>query len=94
MAASDAANKTVVESGLDAEWDTFRHVRNSVTRPVRKDKEAWRREKMESCQANSSTYWKNVMGWLGWSTSGSPSNLYSGARVETLPQRMANIMNH
>ena len=94
MAARDTANKTAVESGLDTDWDTFRRVRNSVTRRVRKEKEAWRREKMEGCQANSSSCWKNIMGWLGWSSSGSPSKLYSGARVETSPQKMANIMNH
>ena len=62
MAARDAANKKAAESGLDTDWDSFRQVRNSVTRRVRKEKEAWRREKMEGCQANSSTCWKNVLG--------------------------------
>ena len=94
MAARDAANKSAVESGLNSDWDTFWQVRNSVTRRVRKEKEAWRRGKMEGCQANSSSCWKNVMGWLGWGSSGSPTKLYSGAKVETSPQRMANIMNH
>ena len=93
MAARDAANKTATESGLDTDWQNFRQVRNSVTRRVRKEKEAWRRGKMEGCQANSSSCWKNVMGWLGWSSCGSPTKLYSGARVETSPQKMANIMN-
>ena len=93
MAARDTANKTATESGLDTDWQHFRQVRNSVTRRVRKEKEAWRREKMESCQANSSTCWKNVMGWLGWRSSGSPSKLYSGAKVKTSLQKMANIMN-
>ena len=37
MAARDAANKTVMESGLDTDWDTFRQVRNSVMRRVRKE---------------------------------------------------------
>ena len=68
-------------------------VRNNVTRMVRKEKEKWQKGKMEHCQANSAKCWKNVMGWLGWSSSGSPTKLFSGARVETSPQRMANIMN-
>ena len=93
MDSRDAAHKTAAESGLDTDWDTFRQVRNSVTRMVRKEKEAWKRRKVEGCQANSSSCWKNVMGWLGWRSSGSPTQLYSGARVETSPQRMANIMN-
>ena len=93
MASRDAAHKKAVESSLGTDWDTFRQVRNSVTRMVRKEKEAWRRGKMEGCQANSSSCWKNIMGWLGWSSSGSPTRLYSGAKVETSPQKMANIMN-
>ena len=72
MTARDAANKTASESGLDTDWHHFRQIRNSVTRRVRKEKEAWRRGKMEGCQANSSSCWKNVMGWLSWSSSGSP----------------------
>ena len=46
---------------------------------------------MEGCQANSSS-WKNIMGWLGWSSSGSPTKLYSGAMVETSPLKMAKKM--
>ena len=33
------------------------------------------------------------MGWFGLSSSGSPAKLYMSGRVETLPQKMANIMN-
>ena len=49
---------------------------------------------MAGCQANSSTCWKNILGWLGWSSSGSPTMLYHGHRVETSPNKMANIMNN
>ena len=49
---------------------------------------------MAGCQANSSNCWKNILGWLGWSSSGSPSMLYHGHRVETSPNKMANIMNN
>ena len=48
---------------------------------------------MEGWQANSSMYWKNVMGWLGWSSSGSPRTFYSRARVETSLHCITNIMN-
>ena len=40
MAVRDTAHKKAVESGLDTDWDSFRQVRNSVTRRVRKEKEA------------------------------------------------------
>ena len=44
-----------MDCSLDTNWDSFRQVRNLVTRRVRKEKEAWRREKIEGCQTNSST---------------------------------------
>ena len=93
MAARDTAQKKAVESGQGTDWEAFKLIRNNVTRMVRKEKEKWQKEKMEHCQANSSNYWKNVMGWLGWTSSGSPTKLYNGAKVETSPNRMANIMN-
>ena len=94
MAARDAAQARAVNSGQDADWEAFRAVRNNVTRMVRKQKENWRKEKMAGCQANSSSCWKNILGWLGWSSSGSPTMLYHGHRVETSPNKMANIMNN
>ena len=92
MAARDAAQARAKNSGLDTDWEAFRAVRNSVTRKVRKQKENWR--KMAGCQANSSSCWKNILGWLGWSSSGSPTMLYHGHRVENSPNKMANIMNN
>ena len=93
MAARDLAQQKAVESGQDMDWDAFKLKRNTVTRMARKEKEKWQKGKMEHCQANSAKCWKNVMGWLGWASSGSPTKLYSGAKLETSPNRMANIMN-
>ena len=93
MAARDELQKKAVQSRKDEDWDVFKMFRNKVTRKVRKEKEKWQKKKMEHCQANSSTCWKNILGWLGWSSSGSPTKLYSRGRVETSPHHMANIMN-
>ena len=79
--------ENVIESEL------FRSIRNTVTRSVKKEKELWQKGKMEIYQANSADCWKNIMGWLGWASTGSPTKLYSGGRVETSPNKMANIMN-
>ena len=48
---------------------------------------------MENCQANSKDCWKNILGWLGWASTGSPTKLYARDRVETSPNKLANIMN-
>ena len=37
--------------------------------------------------------WGNILGWLNWSSSNSPYKLYSGAKIETSPGKLANIMN-
>ena len=42
---------------------------------------------------NKVRVWGNILGWLNWSSSSSPSKLYSGGRVETSPFKLANIMN-
>ena len=55
-----------MQSGLDVGWEAFRAGRNNM---VRKQKENWRKEKMAGYQANSSSCWKNTLGWLGWSSS-------------------------
>ena len=60
---------------------------------VRKQLENWQKEKM-TCHANSSSCWKNILGWLGWSSSSSLTMLYHGHRVDTSPNKMANIRNN
>ena len=67
--------------------------RSASKKSVKKEKELWQKGKMEICQANSADCWKNILGWLGWASTGSPTKLYSGGRVETSPNKMANIMN-
>ena len=89
----ERAQEKAVASQQGEDWDEFRRIRNAVTRRVRKEKEDWMKTKIDRCEANSSTCWKNIMGWLGWATTGSPTRLYSGFRVETSPNKMANIMN-
>ena len=51
------------------------HITKSEGRKVRKQKENSRNEKMADCQPNSSSCRKNILGWLGWSLSGSPTML-------------------
>ena len=37
--------------------------------------------------------WKNVLGWLNWSSSSSPTKLLSQGNLETSPNKMADIQN-
>ena len=72
----------------------FRKLRNEVTKALRNDKLAWQRQKLETCSNDSGKLWKNVLGWLNWTSSGSPSKLYHEGQVVTSPARLANIMNN
>ena len=72
----------------------FRKLRNGVTKALRNDKLAWQRQKLETCSMDSGKLWKNVLGWLNWTSSGSPSKLYHEGQVVTSPARLANIMNN
>jgi hypothetical protein len=93
MAARDSAQKKASESRSDADWTDYRRIRNSVTRMVSKAKLQWGRIKMQSCVSDPAACWKNVRSWLGWTSTSSPTRLYSGSQVESSPAKMAAIMN-
>ena len=38
--------------------------------------------------------WKNVLGWLNWCSSASPTKLYNAGQIVTSPAKLADIMNN
>ena len=82
-------------SGLDEDWASYRRLRNQATAQLRQDKLVWQQNKLESCEqeGDSGKLWKNVLGWLNWSSSNSPTTLLSNGNMETSPSRMAEIQN-
>ena len=64
-----------------------------VTRSLRNDKYKWQKNKLETCNNDSGKLWKNIRGWLNWSSSGSPTKLYHAGQIVTSPSKLANIMN-
>ena len=91
----DQAQQTASRSGLDSDWDTYRRLRNQVTSQLRKDKMVWQKENLESCEENCDTgrMWKNILGWLNWTSTSSPTKLLSQGNIETSPSRLADIQN-
>ena len=49
---------------------------------------------MESCNNDSGKLWKNILGWLNWCSSGSPSKLYYAGQIVTSPAKLAEILNN
>ena len=81
-------------SGLVEDWNEFRKIRNKVTCKLRADKENWERNSLNACGKDSSKLWKNILGWLNWSSSGAPNKLFNDGKLETSPKSLANIMNN
>ena len=73
--------------------ENFKKLRNKVTRSLRNDKYKWQKNKLETCNNDSGKLWKNIRGWLNWSSSGSPTKLYHAGQIVTSPSKLANIMN-
>ena len=78
----------------DYNYEKFKKLRNRATNQLRKDKIGWQKKKLQECSGNSSLMWKNVLGWLNWSSTGSPSRLFHGGRLFTSPKALAEIMNN
>ena len=62
---------------------------------VRQDKERWQSSKLKTCEESFETgkLWKNILGWLNWCSSSSPSKLLCNGKIETFPSKMAEIQN-
>ena len=68
-------------------------MRNKVTNRLRNDKLKWKQQKLNSCNDDPAKLWKNILGWLSWSSAASPSKLYSAGQIVTSPSMIANILN-
>ena len=94
MDARDAAQKKATDSQNETDWKQYRKLRNKVSKKVKIEKSDWQRRKLDNCSGSPSKVWKNILGWLNWTSSSSPSKLYFDNSVVTSPARMANVMNN
>ena len=65
-----------------------------VTRSLKKDKFKWQKEKLDKADKDPGKLWNNILGWLNWSSAGSPSKLYHDGQMVTSPAKLADIMNN
>ena len=91
----DQAQQAATRSGSQEDWELYKQLRNSVTAHLKKEKLEWQRGKFDNSEngSNSGKLWKNIVGWLGWSSTGSPTKLLSQGNIETSPAKMADIQN-
>ena len=95
MKARNQAQETAALTGSEEDWAIYKAMRNEVTGLLRQDKLIWQQDKLKSCEETCDTgkLWKNILGWLNWSSSSSPTKLLSEGKLETSPKKLAEIQN-
>ena len=91
----DAAQLTAATTQLKDDWDRYKRLRNDLSVVKKKEKLAWKQQKLDSCEESGDygKLWKNVFGWLNWSSASSPTRLSLNGVLETSPSRMAELQN-
>ena len=90
----EEAHKKATDTDLPEDWREFRGLRNQVTAKLRQDKQMWEKEKLDLQKNNPTGVWKTVKNWLGWGTSGTPTQLFWEGRMVTSPAGLASAMNN
>ena len=88
------AQELASENKTNENFEKYKTLRNKVTNILRHDKTKWQKQKLENCNNDPGKLWKNVLGWLNWCSSGSPSKLYHAGQIVTSPAKLAEIMNN
>ena len=60
---------------------------------MKQEKKNWETTKLSNPEHDSSTLWKNVNSFLGWSNAGPPSQLFHNGQFENTPAGLARTMN-
>ena len=91
----DIAQKKAAETQVAEDWEAYKELRNSVSSTLKKEKKSWQEQKLQSFGNDTSSVWKNVKSWLGWTSGGSPTMLVENGTgtVHTKPSDLSRIMN-
>ena len=91
----DAAQLTAATTQLKENWDRYKRLRNDLAVVKKREKLAWQQHKLEACEesGDSGKLWKNILGWLNWSSTSSPTQLSQNGVLETSPLKMAELQN-
>ena len=63
------------------DWENYKKTRNKVTGRLKSEKENWQKKTLDNCNNDSGKLWKNILGWLKWSSSGAPTKLFNPTRI-------------
>ena len=89
----DLAQKKAAQSKSGDDWVKFKTLRNAVNSRLKSEKKQWQEDKLNDFGTDTSTVWKNVKNWLGWSKGGPPTKLMENGNLCSKPRDLARIMN-
>ena len=95
MKERDRAQDTAALSGSQEDWAVYKRLRNDLTKVLHKEKLSWQKGKLDACEEaqDSGKLWKNVLGWLNWSSTSSPTKLLLDGDMVTSPNKTAEVQN-
>ena len=85
----DNLQKRAAESKSTEDWKIFKSLRNRINNRLKFEERNWQRLKLEKCEDNPNSVWKNVKGILNWKSSGSPNQLFYKGSLVTKSQEIA-----
>ena len=87
------AQKKASQTNLKADWDEYKRQRNSINNVLKNEKKSWQEKKISGLGSDTSSIWKNLKNWLGWTSGGPPSKIIEEGNIYTKPSDLARIMN-
>ena len=90
----NSAQNVASSSGDADDWRHYKHLRNAATAKMKLEKKNWETYKLSNSEHDSSTLWKNVKSFLGWNSSGPPSQLFYNGQYINSPAGLASTMNN
>ena len=87
------AQKKASQTKLKSDWDEYKRQRNLINNILKDEKRSWQENKMSDFGSDTSSIWKNVKSWLGWTSGGPPSKLLESGNIFSKPSDLARIMN-
>ena len=89
----DLAQENASKSKSNEDWVKYKALRNTVNSILRSEKKQWQQSKLSEFGNDSSSVWKNIKNWLGWSKGGPPTRLMENGNLCSKPKDLARIMN-
>ena len=86
------AQKRAAESKSEDDWRQYKALRNRITTILCTEKKSWQARKIAQFGSDSSSIWKNVKQWLGWSKGGPPTKLMQNGNLISKPKAIAEVM--